>query len=131
MNMARFHHVAFVLANGKVLVTGGGDSSTELYDPVTGTWSITGSMHVPRTDPAAYILTNGKVFISGGFGGYNNGGYLKSAELYDPTIGAWAITGSMNISRSEHAASVLTNGIVLVSGGYGPGYLNSSELYLP
>jgi hypothetical protein len=39
----------------------------------------------------------------------------------------------MNTSRSCHTASVLQNGIVLVSGGVGNGsvYLSSAELYDP
>jgi hypothetical protein len=49
MNNGRYLHTASVLTNGKVLVTGGygysGDlNSVELYDPSTGTWTITGRM---------------------------------------------------------------------------------------
>jgi Galactose oxidase, central domain len=48
LNIARVYHTATVLPNGKVLVTGGRGynyealNSAELYDPATGTWSITG-----------------------------------------------------------------------------------------
>ena len=49
LNVARVYHTATLLPNGKVLVVGGynyeggGDlNSAELYDPATGTWSITG-----------------------------------------------------------------------------------------
>ena len=37
----------------------------------------------------------------------------------------------MNNARAAHTASMLTNGKVLVSGGYGNNYLNSAELYDP
>jgi hypothetical protein len=52
MNTARFDHKATLLRNGKVLVEGGNGapaipgrfppslSSSELYDPVTGTWTV-------------------------------------------------------------------------------------------
>jgi N-acetylneuraminic acid mutarotase len=76
----------------------------------------------------ASILTNGKVLVTGG---YNNiGGYLNSAELYDPSTGNWKTTGNMTNARYAHTASVLTNGKVLVTGGWnGSVYLNSAELY--
>ena len=50
MSSAREYHTASILTNGKVLVTGGGQTtggvlnSAELYDPSTGSWTTTGSM---------------------------------------------------------------------------------------
>ena len=54
LNTPRSDHTATLLRNGKVLVVGGrnGNSvpnflnSAELYDPTTGTWSITGSLNI-------------------------------------------------------------------------------------
>ena len=68
-----------------------------------------------------------KVLVSGGY----NGGYLNSAELYDPLTGNWLSTGVMSIARYVHTASVLGSGKVLVSGGYNGGTVNSAELYDP
>ncbi|CAF4526850.1 unnamed protein product, partial [Didymodactylos carnosus] len=61
------------------------------------------------------ILTNRKVLVTGGVGAPN------TAELYDPSTEAWTTTKSMNIELYEHRAVVLTNGEVLVAGGFGSG----------
>src|SRR5207249_4645464 len=41
-----------------------------------------------------------------GGGGYN-GGYLSSAELYDPAVGTWTATGSLGVGRYFHSATLL------------------------
>ena len=46
--------------------------------------------------------------------------------------GAWSLTGSMNTTREFHTATLLTNGKVLIAGGFGNnGFLASAELYDP
>ena len=51
---ARYAHTATLLLNGKVLVAGGYNpssnylSSAELYDPATGTWTPTGASAAPQ-----------------------------------------------------------------------------------
>ena len=80
MNVARIDHTATLLANGEVLVAGGDNntdgylSSTELYNPSTGKWTLTGSMTVPREGHDAVLLQNGQVLVAGGLnasGGIN------------------------------------------------------------
>ncbi len=128
MAEARTGHTATLLPNGKVLVAGGmhsrfaGDiiASAELYDPATGTWSVTGSMNWVRVNFTATLLTNGKVLAVGGYIGYGPhwGGDISSAELYDPATGSWLLTGSIANGRGNHTATLLTSGKVLVVGGY-------------
>ena len=40
-------------------------------------------------------------------------------------------TGAMKIARNSHTATLLTNGKVLIAGGYGTNELASAELYDP
>ncbi|BDA78550.1 hypothetical protein LPTSP3_g14800 [Leptospira kobayashii] len=48
-------------------------------------------------------------------------------------IGSFHVTGSMNVPRDIHTATLLNNGKVLIAGGYSSnvGYLSSAELYDP
>jgi hypothetical protein len=109
------------LVNGTVLVTGGIGSSplrsAELYDPVTGTFSATGGMLDARQDHTSTLLGNGKVLVIGGEGGAGGGTPLLTSELYDPASATFAPSGSMATPRTAHAATVLADGRVLVTGG--------------
>jgi N-acetylneuraminic acid mutarotase len=103
----------------------------------SGTWSLTGSLLQYREYQTATLLTNGQVLVAGGD---QNNLYPKSmaeAELYNPSTGKWSTTSSLNHDRSEHAATLLQSGKVLVTGGWtedGIGdqsTLASAELYDP
>src|SRR5262245_8684999 len=85
MSTARAGHTATLLANGKVLVVGGGDGTAELFDLATGTFSLTGSPITPRSGHAAVLLSDGRVLIAGGVVYEATAAtILDSAELYDP-----------------------------------------------
>ena len=60
-----------------------------------------------------------------------NSDSLDTAEFYDPASGTWTLTGRLHYARSNHAASVLKNGEVLITGGYDILCQNTSELYYP
>jgi uncharacterized protein (TIGR03437 family) len=103
------------LKNGLVLIAGGSyeSATAELYDPVTGTFSSTGDMALPRFGHAATLLPDGRVLMVGG--GDKNFALLRTAEIYDPVTGTF---GSAGQTRGQHAlasASLLGSGKVLIT----------------
>jgi N-acetylneuraminic acid mutarotase len=140
MSTDRTLMTATLLEDGDVLVAGGeattgqAYASAELYDPSTGTWSLTGSMSAARADATATLLPNGEVLVAGGYAG-QGGQALASAELYDSSTGTWTQTASMSTPREGATATLLRNGSVLVAGGEVPRKYNttlaSTELYNP
>jgi hypothetical protein len=138
----RREHQAVALADGRVLVMGGTTrsgtrlASAEVYDPFTGAWSATGSMATARRGFTATLLGNGRVLVAGGLTDGDDEctgtNCLGLAELYDPATGTWTSAGNMSTARGFHAASLLPNGKVLVSGGGKDGsQSNAAELYDP
>jgi hypothetical protein len=139
MKAARFDHGAVKLKDGRILVAGGSNgsgaalSSTEIYDPATGHWTLTGSMKTARYGMTMTLLASGWVLVTGGYSSGTNTA-LRSAEIYDPATQAWSSTGSMLLGRRFHAATTLADGSVLVTGGHVPEgdyFGNSTEIFTP
>jgi hypothetical protein len=134
---ARVFHTQTLLRAGKVLVTGGSNFSSiiydtaELYDPASGQWSATGKLTTARISHTATLLANGKVLAVAGFNNEPVNFTQRSAELYNPDSDTWASTADLNVVRGNHAATLLASGRVLVTGGNGGGSpaLTSSELF--
>ena len=145
----RFGHQATLLQDGRVLVTGGAlgpdlvvaDNTAELYDPIAGTWKDASPLHTARYGHTATLLSDGRVLVAGGTSTTGQPCFpclglawfpAKVAELFDPGTGEWSDTGSLNTDRSgTHTASLLSDGKVLVAGGYTNAALDSAELYDP
>jgi hypothetical protein len=135
MLAARDQHTATLLADGRVLITGGrpGDinspslASAEIYDPKAGTFTATGSMTTPRSFHTATLLSDGRVLIAGGEDASNPPNDLASAELFDLKAGTFSPTGSMGKPRSGQSATLLKDGRVLLIDDFG----TSADLYDP
>jgi hypothetical protein len=125
MNRPRASFASLVLSDGRVLVAGGVSSepdgptgSAELYDPASGTWSVTGSLRLARS---AFTLTS-RSLANGSAGAIAIGGQgsdepLASSELYDPSAGTWSFGPELPVAYSGHGAVELQNGALLVAGG--------------
>ncbi|MDQ9169538.1 DUF1929 domain-containing protein [Oxalobacteraceae bacterium R-40] len=97
MHIARRQLNATIMADGKILVTGGmsgtgtNDASTavlpaEMWDPETGNWTLLASMKIPRVyHSTALLLPDGRILSAGGgqpaaLNGVDN----HNAEIFSP-----------------------------------------------
>jgi hypothetical protein len=139
MTVARTLHTATLLTDGKVLIAGGRihreqdyrgtvTATAELYDPLTGTFSPTGSMTLPRVWHSATLLPNGKVLI---VGRDSLAGDDRTAELYDPSTRTFTRTADTLSAQYGASATLLKNGKVLIAGGVTPGAGNSLSVSAP
>ena len=139
-------------AGGKILIAGGYSTSmdgftatTELFDPVSGTFAPanqTASMNSSREEATASLLTSGPdsgdVLIAGG-AGLETVTILASTELYNSATNTFAPaneTASMNAARGSATATALTTGpnagkILIAGGANAVDSLASTELYNP
>jgi len=142
-------HSATLLPNGvltfpagSVLVAGGRKGATplrtaEIFNPDTETFATTGMLNIQRKRHAATLLLDGNVLVEGG-ASVSNGmpvdAGTPTAEIYytsGPLAGTWTNhpPQDMSTGRTEHTATLLPNGTVLVCGGI-PVIL-PSDLYNP
>lgn len=117
---ARYKHTAGLLPDGRVLIAGGSDerdwhgnlSSAEIYDPRTGKFTPTSSLHDSRfkLPESAVQLASGQLLIAGG---------SKEVEIYDPASNKFLlVSGQMNDARHFMTETKLEDGTVLLAGGY-------------
>ncbi|BDA45943.1 probable Kelch-like protein 17 [Coccomyxa sp. Obi] len=104
-------------------------NSSEIYDPMTGKWTSTGSMSTPRGAFQMVVLPNGTALAAGGTPDNLNTATpvsLNSSEIYDPATGRWTATGSMLSGRVQFQMVRLLNGNALAVNGID--YSTSSSL---
>jgi len=145
MNVIRSVDAAVRLQDGRVLVAGGFSvagvgvlpsdwtenwQSAELYDPVTGTWTVTDPRVYKRYGYTMTLLQDGRVLAARGSNDGDLASVLSSAEVYDPSSGAWSAVEDSCCGSVMHTATLLPDGTVLVAGGY-PAGLPFSELFDP
>jgi Galactose oxidase, central domain len=128
MSVARVGHAALLLADGKVLVSGGVSAgegaglglsrSLELWDPASRSFRrLANGMLEPRANHSMSLLPDGRVLI---VGGYSNTAQPLFAEVFDPRTEQFSALVNTQAARAEHAAFALPDGQVLIVGGERP-----------
>ena len=141
MGTARTGHTATLLADGRVLVAGGFDATgtptptAEVYCATVssnclagdlGTFKPANGMATARTGHTATLLPDATVLVAGGDDATAGFPPNASAEVYctgtsaicmAPDLGKFKAVGPMTTARTRHAATLLADGTVLVTGG--------------
>jgi hypothetical protein len=118
-----------LLPNGRVLV-----GETELFDPQTNTFGVTGTLHTSGPTPGSWpytatLLTNGTVlFVEG-----NDSALPDTGFIYDPASGTLTYIGHTLSIHAFSTATRLPDGRVLIAGGQEVGGNGNAavELYMP
>lgn len=131
MSTPRISFTLNLLPNGTLLAVGGDNgtilSSVEVFSPATGTWSPAAPLGFKRAYHTSARLTDGTILVVGGADGA--GGFPGAAESYDPATGRWSTVGTLPVLNN--AETLLTDGRVLVAGGFNSSGLSTPAIYNP
>jgi MYXO-CTERM domain-containing protein len=114
------------IVDGQVMVAGGLANETDahplsdLFDPVTETWSPGPQMAASRAFYPMAKLSDGRLLAVGGmtaFIGFGAVDATAAVDLYDPVAGTWSPTDPLPLPRFNNTATELKNGLVLLHGG--------------
>ena len=124
LNIGRRSHTATLLGSGQVLIAGGYTQGTQITDRAElftglGFGLLTERMAQERAGHTATRLADGRVLLTGGWYEASPGQVATTewAEIYDPSSGIFLRVGDMSTERVDHAALLLPDGRVLVTGG--------------
>jgi hypothetical protein len=92
-------------------------TTTEIYDPATGTWAVSGNLVVPSNGHTATLLPDGqRVLVTGGLRA-SDFAPLERMEIWED--GIFRAVGGLPEPRVGHGACLLADGRVLIAGGAG------------
>jgi hypothetical protein len=142
LEVGRQSHRATLLFDGRVLVTGGYTQYTgvtdvaEVFNPDQDRFfTLASRMNRARASHAQVLMQDGRVLLCGGR--FESGpGQLPTtaeAEIYDPGSNSFVAVAPMGTARYDHAAVLLGDGRILVTGGTGStgSDLDTAEVFNP
>lgn len=121
LQIPRAFHTATRLADGRILLVGGSQSTDDFplavnaFDPATGLIHQVAPLDAPRHGHSATLLPDGRVLVIGGYNLPQQ--WLSDAEVYDPERDTWTIVSPRYSHGLTHSATVMPDGRVLVVGG--------------
>lgn len=142
MAQARRGHSAVLLptspahTQGGIFVVGGVDAgnapltTAEILDFATGRWATVGQFQLtPARTGESVTLVGDRVVIAGGVQDVRGvRTVLSTVQTFDTATNQVITTPAMATPRSQHAATRLADGRILVSGGFGSGGTGSAAL---
>ena len=139
LSQPRAYATALALANGEILVVGGLDraaadvtnTESELVDVKTGGVTVLHQQLEGRLHQTMTRALGDKVVVAGGVKFQTtHWDPVNSTDVYLPAERKWITASPMIDARSDHAATTLLTGMVMVIGGnQGPRLLQSTEIY--
>ncbi len=122
VNIARQHHTASMLSDGRILIVGGLShvspiADCEIYDPATQTSTMVAPMKQARYEHQATSLNDGRVMVTGGRIGGWNGTFFTESEIYDPATNTWSVVDPMNQARQRGLLIQFSDGSILSAAG--------------
>ena len=137
----RAYASAVALSNGKILVVGGFDrfagevmnQQSELIDPATGTVILLPQMLLGRVHHSMTSAWEDLVVVAGGVEWEETyWSPVDRVDVFRPSQRGWVQGAPLRHPRSDHAATALQDGRVLVTGGNAnTTLLSSTEIYNP
>ncbi|MBL8739750.1 MAG: hypothetical protein JNK04_01615, partial [Myxococcales bacterium] len=139
MNEYRYDVPAVLLPNGRVFVVGGrgegAEVNAEVYDPDSETWTYVPSadLTTPAYDFTLTALQGGRLLLTGGEWDLPSSTIVANVRALNATTFVWSVVQSMAVPRSDHRATLLDDGRLLVSGGRdsNSASLASAEIFDP
>ncbi len=149
LTSARSSHGAARLADGRVVVVGGGGAdvmgpcppqypscfiakpiaSAEIYDPATDRWSALAPLSEARHSFALVPLASGAILAAAG--AKDGGGGTATTELFDPATLSWSAGPKLSVDRLHPSVTRLGDGRILIAAGkkanIGP--LDTAEIF--
>jgi hypothetical protein len=111
------------MRDGRIMLGAGdgGQTSVEIFDPAQNKFFMAPSLNQGRSMLTAHTLPDGRIMVIGG-ASMSAGAVdvpLSSIELYDPATNKWTVAPySLSTGRCWHASALVSDGTVLVMGGY-------------